>query len=77
VLNVSSPLPCLPPLPAVPGKFLAKTSDHEDHSFNGIMFNVSLKPNQTLPIEYIELQSVWVRGGTSYSFKASYTSSLL
>jgi len=37
----------------------AETADHEDHTFSGIMFDI--KTNK-LPLEYIEVGSVWVRG---------------
>ena len=40
--------------------FACDTRDHEDHTFCGIMFDV--KCESALPLEYIELQSVSVRG---------------
>jgi len=36
------------------------TRDHEDHTFCGIMFDICVKTN--LPIEYIEINSLWIRG---------------
>ena len=36
------------------------TQSHQDHTFCGIMFDVTCKG--VLPIEYIEISSVWVRG---------------
>jgi len=36
------------------------TRDHEDHSFNGIMFDVCC--SAALPVHYIEIKSLWVRG---------------
>jgi len=36
------------------------TRDFEDHTFSGIMFDLKVK--RDLPLEYIELQKVWVRG---------------
>lgn len=38
----------------------AETEDHEDHSFCGIMFDV--EAHNHVPIDFIELQSVAVRG---------------
>jgi len=40
--------------------FQAETLGYEDHTFCGIMFNVEVKT--TLPIEYIEMDSISVRG---------------
>jgi len=40
--------------------FVVDTRDHEDHTFCGIMFNAECAT--TLPAEYIEISSVWVRG---------------
>jgi hypothetical protein len=37
----------------------AETSQHEDHTFSGIMFDIK---TSKLPMEYIEVSSVWVRG---------------
>lgn len=37
-----------------------ETNDHEDHSFNGIMFDIEI-PDQ-LPIDIVRVDSVWVRG---------------
>eukprot|EP00294_Goniomonas_avonlea_P006733 CAMPEP_0114555550 /NCGR_PEP_ID=MMETSP0114-20121206/8811_1 /TAXON_ID=31324 /ORGANISM="Goniomonas sp, Strain m" /LENGTH=242 /DNA_ID=CAMNT_0001740687 /DNA_START=18 /DNA_END=746 /DNA_ORIENTATION=+ len=36
------------------------TRDHEDHTFCGIMFDVECR--DSLPMEYIEISSVWIRG---------------
>eukprot|EP00471_Norrisiella_sphaerica_P006758 CAMPEP_0184480030 /NCGR_PEP_ID=MMETSP0113_2-20130426/1518_1 /TAXON_ID=91329 /ORGANISM="Norrisiella sphaerica, Strain BC52" /LENGTH=312 /DNA_ID=CAMNT_0026858239 /DNA_START=93 /DNA_END=1031 /DNA_ORIENTATION=- len=36
------------------------TRDHEDHTFSGIMFDMKCKDD--LPLEYIEIHKVWVRG---------------
>jgi len=36
------------------------TCDHDDHSFSGIMFDIRVK--ETLPVEYVELGEVYVRG---------------
>ncbi|EKX55188.1 hypothetical protein GUITHDRAFT_131448 [Guillardia theta CCMP2712] len=38
----------------------AHTSDNEDHTFAGIMFNVSVA---NLPFEAVQISSVWIRGG--------------
>ena len=40
--------------------FTCDTRDHEDHTFCGVMFDVSCETE--FPTEYIELQSVFVRG---------------
>ena len=40
--------------------FTVETRDHEDHTFNGIMFDVVVK--SILPVEYIDITAVWVRG---------------
>ena len=37
----------------------AETDQYEDHTFSGIMFDI--KTNK-LPLEYIEVSSIWVRG---------------
>lgn len=37
------------------------TRDHEDHTFNGVLFNLEIV--NTLPIDFVEIQSIWVRGG--------------
>lgn len=42
-----------------PQNVTAETDQHEDHTFSGIMFDI--KTNK-LPLEYIEVSSVWVRG---------------
>lgn len=47
----------------VPADFHVDTHDHEDHTFSGIMFAVSAKEAASLPVKFIEIQSVWVRGG--------------
>ncbi|GAB5360659.1 hypothetical protein AAMO2058_000646200 [Amorphochlora amoebiformis] len=36
------------------------TKDYEDHTFSGIMFDLHCKDH--LPIEFIEIRQVWVRG---------------
>ena len=41
--------------------YQAETQDHEDHTFCGVMFDVQTK--KALPLEFIEISSVWVRGG--------------
>lgn len=38
-----------------------ETADHEDHTFSGVMFDV--KCIDSLPIEFLEITSVAVRGG--------------
>ena len=40
--------------------FVCDTRDHEDHTFCGVMFDVACESE--LPMEYLELQSVSVRG---------------
>lgn len=40
--------------------FTADTQDHEDHTFSGIFFDVSA--SEALPLKYVEVHSVWVRG---------------
>lgn len=40
--------------------FVCDTRDHEDHTFCGVMFNVTC--DTSLPAEYIEIQSLSVRG---------------
>lgn len=37
----------------------AETADYEDHTFAGIMFDIR---THKLPAEYIEVQSIWLRG---------------
>jgi hypothetical protein len=37
------------------------TVDQQDHSFSGIMFDIS--SNESLPVDLLQLESVWVRGG--------------
>lgn len=37
-----------------------ETGDHEDHTFNGIMFNVSVPT--VLPMDFVRIDSVSVRG---------------
>lgn len=39
----------------------AQTQDHMDHTFAGVMFSV--RSGQKLPYEYLEISTVWVRGG--------------
>jgi hypothetical protein len=39
----------------------AQTQDHMDHTFAGVMFDV--RSGQKLPYEYLEISTVWVRGG--------------
>jgi hypothetical protein len=36
------------------------TADHEDHTFCGVMFTLTCK--QTLPVEFVEITSISVRG---------------
>uniref|UniRef100_A0A061R2E7 Uncharacterized protein n=1 Tax=Tetraselmis sp. GSL018 TaxID=582737 RepID=A0A061R2E7_9CHLO len=54
--------------------FLHETDDREDHTFCGIM--VDLLCSDKLPCEYVEVQSVWVRGQlgplTVYTSNRSY-----
>jgi hypothetical protein len=40
--------------------FVVDTRDHEDHTFCGVMFDAECCTS--LPAEYIEISSVWVRG---------------
>ena len=42
--------------------FEADTKDREDHSLSGIMFDVACQSLPRGPVEYIEVQSVAVRG---------------
>ena len=42
--------------------FVVDTQDHEDHTFCGVMFDCQCRPNPSGPIDYIEVQSVAVRG---------------
>ena len=42
--------------------FEADTKDREDHTFSGIMFDVACQSLPRGPVEYIEVQSVAVRG---------------
>jgi len=44
----------------VEGKFVAETQDNEDHTFSGIIFDLEGKTD--LPYQFVELQSVAVRG---------------
>ena len=39
----------------------AETADHMDHTFAGVMFDV--RAAWKLPYEYLEISTVWVRGG--------------
>ena len=41
--------------------FTANTKDHQDHSFNGVMFDLVMKESG-LPLEFLEIQSLAVRG---------------
>lgn len=36
------------------------TQDNEDHTFNGIMFDV--KCGTELPLKFVRIESLWVRG---------------
>ena len=40
--------------------FTADTQDREDHTFSGIFFEVSA--SDELPLKYVEIHSLWVRG---------------
>ena len=40
--------------------FVVDTRDHEDHTFCGMMVDVAC--DTLLPAEYLEIQSIWVRG---------------
>ena len=42
--------------------FEAETKDREDHTFSGIMFDVACQSLPRGPVEYIDVQSVAVRG---------------
>ena len=44
----------------VEGSFVAETRDREDHAFSGIMFAVEAK--RLIPFQFLEIQSVSVRG---------------
>ena len=39
------------------------TEDHEDHTFCGVMFTIEAKSD--LPVDFIQISSLSVRGGTS------------
>lgn len=41
--------------------FAVDTRDHEDHTFCGIMFDLIVK--ELLPVQYLEVDKIWVRGG--------------
>ncbi|KAK3247450.1 hypothetical protein CYMTET_43052 [Cymbomonas tetramitiformis] len=41
--------------------FTIDTRDHEDHTFCGVMCD--LRSKSLLPMDYIEVHSVWIRGG--------------
>lgn len=62
----------------VPGVFQADTQDNEDHTFSGIMFNIEAR--KLLPIHFVEIQSVFVRGDLGrmsvYITKSSYEGKL-
>lgn len=45
----------------VEGDYNAEPQNEEDHTFSGIMFD--LKASDALPIEFVEVQIFWVRGG--------------
>lgn len=45
----------------VEGNYNAEPANEEDHTFSGIMFDV--KATDTIPIEFVEIQILWVRGG--------------
>ena len=36
------------------------TRDHEDHTFNGMMFNIACC--KQLPVQYLQINSIWIRG---------------
>ena len=40
--------------------FTVDTRDHEDHTFSGVMFDIKCQTN--LPVEYLEVSSLSVRG---------------
>jgi hypothetical protein len=40
--------------------FTADTEDHEDHTFCGIFFDLAC--SEKLPLKYVEVSSLWVRG---------------
>ena len=40
--------------------YTVDTRDHEDHTFNGIMFDLVVK--ELLPVQYLEVTQIWVRG---------------
>mmetsp|Transcript_20365 Transcript_20365/g.26400 ORF Transcript_20365/g.26400 Transcript_20365/m.26400 type:complete len:332 (+) Transcript_20365:59-1054(+) len=43
--------------------FTADTEDNEDHTFNGVMFNVMVHKNQKRPTGAVVIDAVHVRGG--------------
>ena len=45
---------------SVAHRYDAETHDHEDHTFSGVMFTLLCKDE--LPLEFIEVSSLWVRG---------------
>eukprot|EP00808_Paulinella_micropora_P001773 g30245.t1 len=44
----------------VKSKYTVDTRDYEDHTFNGIMFDLEVK--SSLPVHEIVLEAIWVRG---------------
>lgn len=44
----------------VKSKYTVDTRDYEDHTFNGIMFDLDC--SDTLPVKDIVIESIWVRG---------------
>ena len=40
----------------------AETSDYEDHSFCGVMFNLTVSAGD-LPVDCFQIEEIWVRGG--------------
>lgn len=45
-----------------------ETGDHEDHTFNGIMFNVSVPT--VLPMDFVRIDSVSVRGCVAFGARS-------
>jgi hypothetical protein len=41
-------------------QYTVDTRDHEDHTFCGVMFSISVQ--NILPLQHIEISSLWVRG---------------
>jgi len=44
----------------VQSEYYAEPQNDEDHTFNGVLFDIRVKKN--LPIEHIEINAFWVRG---------------